>query len=346
MADNDRKNELRFVFRIIWLLFLFCVIESGCGAHKNIAHPASIIYAQWEQLDDMPRPLGRYSLACDGSCIYMLGGVRHNIRSGQAYMRSFTEYNPSKQLWRKLASAPFGTGYASLSYWPDKERIVAIAGIRRLGDDFDTEGITVGIYDRSQDTWEVKKYECPGLGLVKLLIHCRKGRFLVLTRKNKTALLDLDRDTFRLTGTYPNKGRNLGKAKTDNTLYVLTGGWRKPAALHSFDLHNYRYKRSINLKGEFQAIDCLFSWQNRLFIWKNSGPYDRKNPYSYSSVLLQVNPDTGAATELRDGFKGARSRRSSSGMMLGDSFYIFGGQRRDTVWLKDVHRCRLILKDK
>lgn len=297
----------------------------------------------WSKLADMPGKLGRFELASDGRHIYRLGGISYNIRSGGSYSRGFAVFDPVSQTWTLLPPAPFGTGGACLEYWPEKQCFVATAGIVKLGNAFQVEGAVVGIYDVAEKRWSTKQIACPGLGRVARLAHSNKGRFLVLTSDRtlssgkKVAVLDLDDESLQVVGDCPVTGRMVGKVRIEDTLFVLQGKSRTPCRLHRFDANNGQHLGSVELKEEFTHVDTLFAWGQSLFIWKNSGPYDR-NQYEFNSTLLRMEPATGCCVPVHAEFSGPRARRSSTGVMCGNAFYVFGGQRTDSIWLSDAYR--------
>lgn len=334
----------------IYTLLLFVISVSmpsvfftGCATYKHTTLQMTPPFSPWEMLADMPGNLGRFKLTNDDRHIYRLGGVSFNIRSGGSYSREFWSFDLLKEEWDQLPSAPFGTGGAFLDYWPKRQSVIAIAGISRLGDAFNTDGVTIGVYNPRERMWLTKEHGCPGLGRVSYFAHSRKGHFLVLAGKN-VALLDLNNESMGIVGTYPVSGRTLGVARIKGTLFVLQGESNLPSRLHMFDIRNGDYLGNVDTSEKFVWIDKLFSWRNCLFIWKNSGPYDR-NRFTHSSRLLRIEPRTGLCTELHPEYPGPRARRSGNGILYGNSFFTFGGQRQDSVWLRDVYQYHFVLKD-
>lgn len=299
----------------------------------------------WDQLSDMPGELGRFALATDGRCIYRLGGVSFNITSGREYGKTFAAFDPATQQWQDLPQAPFGTGGAMLAYWPEKECLVALAGIAVLGDAFDMNGVTVGVYHPGKPEWTTRRIACEGLGRPTWLAPIADGRFLVLSSSRllatgeQVAELDLGAETLRIVGACPLKGRLVGAARVDKTLFVLMTTGKEPCALHRFAIESGEHQGSIELDQEFSWEDTFFSNGKDLYVWKNSGPYDR-NPFQYASQVLCIDPSTGDCPERSSSFPGPQARRSSGGVLCGDAFYAFGGQRTDDVWLSDVYRYR------
>lgn len=308
------------------------VVEDDPDAHVATRDP-------WQRLADMPGSLGRFALATDGKRIYRLGGVSHNIRSGGSYRRDFSVFDPVTQVWQQLPPVPFGTGGTFLEYWPERRCFVAISGVTRLGDSFETDRVTVGIYSPTERKWSTDEIACPGLGRIAVLTHSKEGRFLVLARTN-VAVLDLDEKTCRILGNYPVSGRTLGAARIGGTLFVLQGESRPPCRLHRFSPADGAHLGSVDLPDEFIWTDKLFAWRGELLVWKNSAP-QHLSKYTHTSKLFSMDPTTGRCTELHPEYPGPRARRSSNGIVCGDSFYAFGGQRHDSEWLSDAYKYHL-----
>jgi len=252
-------------------------------------------------------------------------------------------YDPFTKQWETLPSAPFGTGNAFLEYWPERESFLAVAGIARLGEGFNTDGVTVGLFHPVERTWATKELSCEGLGRVSCVAHAKKNNFLLLAQ-DKIAMLDVAKDTLRIIGTYPVSGRTLGAAQIRRTLFVLQGESRAPCRLHRFDVGSGTYLGSVNTSEVFFWTDRLVSWRNQLLVWKNSGSRDR-NEYAHSSCLLRIDPKTGICSELHPDYPGPRARRSTDAVILGDSRYAFGGQRKDAEWLQDAYVYHFLLGD-
>lgn len=295
-------NRVYTFILFIISISLLSVFFSGCATYKQTTLQMKPPISPWEMLADMPGNLGRFVLTNDNRYIYRLGGVSYNIRSGGSYSCEFWIFDPLKEEWEQLPSAPFGTGGAFLDYWPKKQSVIAIAGIYRLGDKFTTDGVTIGIYNPHKRTWLIKELCCPGLGRVSYFTHSKKNHFLVLAGNN-VALLDLDNESMDIVGTYPMNGRTLGAARIKRILFVLEGESNLPSRLHMFDIRNGDYLGNVDTSEKFVWVDKLFSWRNCLFLWKNSGPYDR-NQYTHSSQLLHVDPKTGICTELHPEYPG------------------------------------------
>lgn len=301
----------------------------------------------WKQIADMPKNLGRFELATDGTAIYQLGGVGFNIRSGDSYGSELAVFDPGRESWLSLAKAPFGTGGASLAYWPAKHSLVAIAGIQTLGEQFDMDGMTVGVYDIANDIWTMRKFTCAGLGRPSWLIHSADGRFLVLTSSHgldsaeKFAELDLNKSKIKIVSDCPVPGRMVAVAKYHDTIFIVqsatAGRTPKRPRLHQFDIWADQHVSIVELQQEFTHVDSLFVWKDHLMMWKNSSEYDR-NQYRLPTKLLEINCGTGECVTKHTNLPSPQSRRSSGGVLCGNAFYVFGGQREDSDWLKDSYR--------
>ena len=301
----------------------------------------------WKRLTEMPEKLGRFQLATDGKLIYRLGGVGFNIRTGGSYSSQLAVFNPESESWLPLAEAPFGTGGASVAYWPSKHSLVAIAGIKKLGEQFNMDGVTVGVYDITADRWSMQKFACAGLGRPSWLIHSADGKFLVLTSSHglgsaeNFAELDLNKSTLRIVSNCPVPGRMVAVAKHHGTIFIVQstkhGPDQKRARVHQFDIWADQHVSIVELQEEFTHVDALFVWKDHLMMWKNSGDFDQ-NRFQWPTKLIEINCTTGECVETYAGLPSPQARRSSNGIFCGNAFYIFGGQREDSIWLQDSYR--------
>lgn len=327
-----RKTAVQYLLAV--LMVPICAHASICLTHLDCPPKAN----PWEQLSGMNSPLGRFKLATDDRFIYRLGGVSWDIRAGQSYLKHFHRYDTLHQTWEKLEPVAFGTGNAQITYWPTVNKIVAIAGVETLGDVFDTDGTTVGVYDPNLNQWTYHRFALENLGRTYLLTWSKDSTFFILASDNM-AVLDLETLSLTVVGQYPKAGRILSSSRIQNHLYVIEGE-QSPQLLH-FDIGSTEYIDSVPLNtSNVSWTDSLFTWRGHLFLWSNTGSWD-KNSYAYNSAVYHIDPNSGNALHLHPEFPGPKARRSSEGIRCGERFYIFGGQRTDDDWLEDTHQYHL-----
>lgn len=330
---------------------LLAMISAGCTMLSpttiNRTPPAS----PWETLAPMDRSLGRFSLATDGHYIYRCGGIDYNIRSGGSYGRSFAHYDIQKNTWAELKPIPLGTGGACYALRAPDGPLLAIAGIDCLGDQFNTNGVTLGAYEITKGEWSVREIACVGLGRPDQLIHWQGAKFLLLTASKSldhgenVAVLDTDRASIDILGRMPTINRIVGCAMIGGALVVLEAG--RPATLQVFHPKARQWDTPRVIQGlATEYFDLVFAYRGELLLLSRWHP-DWKTAirYEYNYKLYCIDPDSGIFRELHPEFANPQARRSCAGICVGNLFYLLGGQRQDDVWLSEMQRYHFLLRD-
>lgn len=351
------------LLRLPVIVVLVCAVcaSGGCGCGKKEAPPkeqartlpeekppvVEIVPevkpapSPWAKLPDMDVPLARFALATDGDHIYRLGGVDFDITEGEQYGRDLARYDVAAKKWEALSPVPFGTGNALLVFFPRANALVAIAGVDKLGDPFNTEGGAIYVLRSGAEEWQKLDFRSPGLGRPDKLVWWQGEKTLLLTmdaaveKGRSVAVLDAAamKPVARLAD-FPIEGRMAGAATLDDTLYVLQEG-QAPVLLR-FDLTERTWQDPVQLDEFDEPVEAyladLFGYSGALYLWVNSPADD----YTKPSVMYRINPDTGAVALLHPQHPGPPPRRNTSGILVGSRYYIFGGQQQGDVHLADA----------
>jgi len=283
----------------------------------------------WRRLQDMPQALGRYAIAALDDCIYLLGGVDYNIRAGENYDESLWRFDPRTQEWKRLPACPVGTGGAVMVADDHAHRLIVLGGIRTLGDPLPRDHLDVAIYLPAQQHWTTHRRDHEGLGRPMAAFPYEGSVYFITTRPARWARLHVDQPSPEVIEGYPIDDEIATCTQHDGTAFVCTA---QRAELWKCDVGRGEWERAGRLTNiKLDLDDLLFTDGEHLLLWANrwsSGPAD--------TAIYEVDLAGSRAVLRHRALPGPPCRRSSNGVVYGGKLYVFGGQRRDDEWLRDV----------